>query len=59
MWNGVVTVKSPFAKPPAIYAVNWLGKRIFSVKPIRADAAAVTFATARHNDVFCYEIVVP
>lgn len=56
MWNSEVTIKHSFKTTPKVYAVNWLGKRIFSVKPLRAGADSVTIATARHNDVFCYEI---
>ena len=56
-WNSEATIKLDFPKPPAIYAVNWLGKRLFQVKPINASDLSVTFMTARSDDIFCYEIV--
>lgn len=57
MWNSRITVRLPFAQAQKIYAVNWLGKRLFEVKPLHSDADSVTFMSARHDDVFCYEIV--
>ena len=59
MWNSEVTVKLPLPENPTIYAVNWLGKRLYQVKPIAAGKDSVTFATIRDDDVFCYEIVRP
>jgi hypothetical protein len=55
-WNGEVTVRGSFEKEPAIFAVNWLGQRLFAVTPISQSNGHVTFATARDNDTFCYEI---
>ncbi len=57
MLNSKVTIKLPFEKPPTIYAVNWLGKRLFEVKPEEVAKDHVTFSTARHDDIFIYEIV--
>jgi len=59
LWNSEVTVKLPAGGPPEIYAVNWLGKRLFRVNPSRRGEDGVSFATARHDDIFCYEIVQP
>ncbi len=56
-WNGEVTVRLPFEKAPAIYAVNWLGQRLFEIQPSAHSKEHVTFSTARDNDTFCYEIV--
>lgn len=56
MWNSQVTVKLPFPQKPEVYAVNWLGKRLFKVKPTAEDEERITFMTARHDDIFCYEI---
>jgi hypothetical protein len=55
-WNSEVTVKAPLPAGVKVYAVNWLGKRLYRVKPIAASADALTFATIRDDDVFCYEI---
>ena len=55
-WNSKVTVKLSFLKEPQIYAVNWLGKRLFKVKPVEVTDESVCFMTARSDDVFCYEI---
>ena len=57
MWNSTVTVEIPFAETPENYAVNWLGKRVFRVKPMQVRRRSVPFAPARHDDIFCYEIV--
>jgi len=56
MWNSEVTVKLPMPQPVTVYAVNWLGKRLYQVKPISAAQDSVTFATIRDDDIFCYEI---
>jgi hypothetical protein len=55
-WNSEVTVKAPLPAGAHVYAVNWLGKRLYQVKPIAASKEALTFATIRDDDVFCYEI---
>jgi hypothetical protein len=57
MWNSEVTVRVPQAQSAKVYAVNWLGKRIFEVQPLAPAADGIRFATARHDDIFCYEIV--
>ncbi len=59
MWDSEVTVKGDFQKAPEIYAVNWLGTRIFKVTPTKISATELTFMSARHDDIFCYEIVRP
>jgi hypothetical protein len=51
-----VTLKLPGLETAPIYAVNWLGKRLYQVKPIAATGQSLTFATIRDDDVFCYEI---
>jgi len=56
LWNSEVTVKLPLPESVRVYAVNWLGKRVFEVQPISAGRDHVTFATVRHDDVFCWEI---
>lgn len=56
-WNSRVTIKLPFPNIPRIYAVNWLGRRIFRVVPLRITKKSTTFMTARHDDIFCYEIL--
>ena len=57
MWNSRITAPLPQGSgEPKIYAVNWLGKRIFEVKPEKATDENVTFQSARHDDIFCYEI---
>jgi hypothetical protein len=56
-WNSEVTIKVPVPANPEIYAVNWLGQRIYRIRPIATNAQGLTFATVRDNDVFCYEIV--
>ena len=56
-WNSKATVKLDFPTEPEIYAVNWLGNRLFRVNPIKASRKSVTFMTARSDDIFCYEIV--
>jgi hypothetical protein len=56
-WNSLVTVKLPFKKTPEIYAVNWLGNRIYKVRPISERKSFITFHTIRDDDIFCYEIV--
>ena len=56
-WNGQVTVKLPVPADPQVYAVNWLGERLYRVKPTSAGKAGLTFATIRDDDVFCYEIL--
>lgn len=55
-WNSEITVKAPMPASPKVYAVNWLGKRLYRVQPISASADALTFASIRDDDVFCYEI---
>jgi hypothetical protein len=55
-WNGEVTVKLKLPRKPKIYAVNWLGKRLYEVKPISSSKSSLTFATIRDDDIFCYEI---
>jgi hypothetical protein len=55
-WNSRVTLKLPGLETAPIYAVNWLGKRLYQVKPIAATGQSLTFATIRDDDVFCYEI---
>jgi hypothetical protein len=63
MWNSQITVKLPSGGTgrshgmPKIYAVNWLGKRIFDVVPLRVTEEELTFQSARQDDIFCYEIV--
>jgi hypothetical protein len=63
MWNSHITVKLPSGGTPSsggtpkIYAVNWLGKRIFEVAPLRATEGELSFQSARHDDIFCYEII--
>src|SRR5262249_54157981 len=54
--NGRVTVKLPGLARAPIYAVNWLGQRLYQVRPIAATKESLTFATIRDDDVFCYEI---
>jgi hypothetical protein len=56
LWNSEVTVKIPGLEKRDIYAVNWLGKRIYKVMPISATKEAVTFASIRDDDIFCYEL---
>ncbi|MBI4026508.1 MAG: hypothetical protein HY360_16095 [Verrucomicrobia bacterium] len=56
-WNSEVTVKLPLPENPEIYAVNWLGKRLYRVKPISASKERVTFAAIRDDDLFCYEVL--
>src|SRR5262249_33967872 len=64
MWNSQITLRLPAAggqprsgSVPKIYAVNWLGKRIFQVAPQQVSDEQLTFQSARHDDIFCYEIV--
>ncbi|OPZ89260.1 MAG: hypothetical protein BWY73_01539 [candidate division TA06 bacterium ADurb.Bin417] len=45
------------ANQAKVYAVNWLGKRIFEVKPTQVSSNSLSFQTARHDDIFCYEII--
>lgn len=59
MWNSEVMLKVPHARDAKVYAVNWLGKRIFEVQPQARADDAIRFATARHDDIFCYEVVRP
>ncbi|HNS49413.1 MAG TPA: hypothetical protein PKM61_07810, partial [bacterium] len=49
-WNSRVTVKLPFRGTPEIYAVNWLGKRLYRVKPLRSGRNELTFETCRDDD---------
>lgn len=56
LWNSEVFVKTSFAKEARIYAVNWLGQRLFEVRPTARETEAVRFLTARHEDIFGYEI---
>jgi hypothetical protein len=37
--------------------VNQVGKRIFEVRPQAWSDDSLTFSTARHDDIFCYEVV--
>ncbi|HNQ35312.1 MAG TPA: hypothetical protein PKN80_04525 [bacterium] len=57
LWNSEVTVKLAQANQAKVYAVNWLGKRIFEVKPTQVSSNSLSFQTARHDDIFCYEII--
>lgn len=56
LWNSEVTVKASFAKEARVFAVNWLGQRLFEVQPTARAADQLSFATVRHDDIFCYEI---
>jgi hypothetical protein len=56
-WNSEVTIKLSLPGNTEIYAVNWLGQRIYRVRPIAANPHGLTFATVRDNDVFCYEVL--
>ena len=54
-----MTIKSALPTDAEIYAVNWLGARLFRVKPVRQDGQSLTIAVSRSDDVFFYEIVAP
>lgn len=56
-WNAVLRIKAAFKKSPRIYAGNWLGFRLFSVKPQGWTPRSVTFRAKRDDDIFFYEIL--
>jgi len=53
--NAEITVRLPRVK--AIYGVNWLGKRLYEIKPLKKDNRSITFLSKRDDDIFFYELV--
>jgi len=52
--NAQLTIKLPGIQQ--LYAVNWLGKRLYRVEPVRRDRSSLTFAAKRDDDIFFYEL---